>query len=223
VAGRPRQAPYRDALQAVIAKIEQMAVIVEPASTVYGLGDPYDEVYLATAEVGDAVLITGNTRDFTEPQYGTAEVLTPRAFLDRTARAARAGSATRSASTRWAAPKPRGGSPLHEGLPETHSANAPHCRRPTTLPESVNLGWLHARKRRPGMNRRLTAIVERDGDGYVALCPEMDVVSQGDSVTEARSNLEEALTLFFETASPEEIERRTRTEFYVTHVEVAVG
>ncbi|MDE0379987.1 MAG: hypothetical protein OXI20_12165 [Rhodospirillales bacterium] len=84
MAGRPRQAPYRDALQAVIAKIEQMAVIVEPASTVYGLGDPYDEVYLATAEVGDAVLITGNTRDFTEPQYGTAEVLTPRAFLDRT-------------------------------------------------------------------------------------------------------------------------------------------
>ena len=73
------------------------------------------------------------------------------------------------------------------------------------------------------MNRRLTAIVERDGDGYVALCPEMDVASQGDSVTEARSNLEEALTLLFETASSEEIERRTRTEFYVTHVEVAVG
>ena len=73
------------------------------------------------------------------------------------------------------------------------------------------------------MNRRLTAIVERDGDGYVALCPEMDVASQGDSVTEACGNLEEALTLFFETASPEEIERRTRTEFYVTHVEVAVG
>ncbi len=73
------------------------------------------------------------------------------------------------------------------------------------------------------MNRRLTAIVERDGDGYVALCPEVDVASQGDSVTQARSNLEEALTLFFETASPEEIERRTRSEFYVTHVEVTVG
>ena len=73
------------------------------------------------------------------------------------------------------------------------------------------------------MKRRLTAIIERDGDGYVALCPEKDVASQGDSVTEARSNLEEALTLLFETASAEEVERRTRSEFYVTQIEVAVG
>ena len=85
VAERPRQAPYRDALQAVIAEIEHMAVSVEPADAVYGLRDPDDEVYLATAEAGGAVLITGNTRDFTEPQYGTVEVLTPRAFLDGTA------------------------------------------------------------------------------------------------------------------------------------------
>ena len=76
VAERPRQAPYRDALRTVIA---------EPADAVYGLRDPDDEVYLATAEAGGAVLITGNTRDFTEPRYGTVEVLTPRAFLDRTA------------------------------------------------------------------------------------------------------------------------------------------
>ena len=61
------------------------------------------------------------------------------------------------------------------------------------------------------MTRQLTAIVERDGKGYVALCPEVDVASQGDSVAKARSNLEEALTLFFETASTEEIEKRLRT------------
>ena len=73
------------------------------------------------------------------------------------------------------------------------------------------------------MNRRLTAIVEREGDGYVAHCPELDVASQGDSVAEARNNLAEALTLFFETASAEEIERRSREEFYVTEVEVVVG
>lgn len=59
------------------------------------------------------------------------------------------------------------------------------------------------------MNRWLTSIVEREGDGYAALCPEMDVASQGDSVAEARNDLEEALTLFFETASAEEIQRRT--------------
>lgn len=65
--------------------------------------------------------------------------------------------------------------------------------------------------------------MEREGSGYVALCPEVDVASQGDSVAEARENLEEALALFFEVAPEEEIERRLRSEVYVTHVEVAVG
>ena len=73
------------------------------------------------------------------------------------------------------------------------------------------------------MNRQLTAIVEREGDGYVALCPEVDVASQGSTVAEARDNLEEALTLFFETAPVEKAEKRLRSEVYVTHVEVAVG
>ena len=69
------------------------------------------------------------------------------------------------------------------------------------------------------MTRKLTAIIEREGDGYVALCPEVDVVSQGDTVSEARHNLEEALTLFSETAPAEEIEGRLRDEVYVTSVQ----
>ena len=73
------------------------------------------------------------------------------------------------------------------------------------------------------MNRRLTAIVEREGDGYTALCPEVDVASQGDTVAAAREKLKEALTLFFETASADEVDERLRGEVYVTHVEVAVG
>ena len=73
------------------------------------------------------------------------------------------------------------------------------------------------------MNKKLTAIIEREGDGYVALCPELDVASQGDTVDEARKNLQEALELFFETASPEEIKERLHDEIYVTYVEVAVG
>ena len=73
------------------------------------------------------------------------------------------------------------------------------------------------------MKRRLTAIVECEGDGYVAFCPEVDVASQGETVTEARENLAEALTLFFESASVDEIERRVREEIYVTQIEVAVG
>ena len=73
------------------------------------------------------------------------------------------------------------------------------------------------------MNRKLTAIVEREGDGYVALCPEVDVASQGNTVAKARNNLEEALTLFFKMAPVEEVEKRLRSEVYVTHVEIAVG
>jgi len=73
------------------------------------------------------------------------------------------------------------------------------------------------------MTRQLTAIIEKDGDGYVALCPEVDVVSQGESIEEAKKNLKEALELFFETASPEEIAARLHEEVYVTHLEIAVG
>ena len=73
------------------------------------------------------------------------------------------------------------------------------------------------------MERELTAIIEREGDGYVAFCPEVDVASQGDTVDEARANLREALELFFETASPEEIKERVHSEVYVTQLKVAVG
>jgi predicted RNase H-like HicB family nuclease len=71
--------------------------------------------------------------------------------------------------------------------------------------------------------RELTAIIEREGDGYVALCPELDVASQGATIDEARSNLKEALELFFETADPEEINARLHDEVFVTRVEVKVG
>jgi len=70
--------------------------------------------------------------------------------------------------------------------------------------------------------QRVTAVIEREGDGYVALCPELDVASQGDTIAEARTNLQEALGLFFETASPEEIAERFHREVYVTQLDVAV-
>lgn len=73
------------------------------------------------------------------------------------------------------------------------------------------------------MKRQVTAIIEREGDGYVALCPELDIASQGDTIQEARENLREALELFFESASMQEIKNRLREEVYVTQVEVAVG
>jgi len=69
--------------------------------------------------------------------------------------------------------------------------------------------------------KELTAIIE--GDGYVALCPELDIASQGASVEEARGNLGEAVELFFETADASEVQRRLHTEVDVTRLEIAVG
>jgi len=73
------------------------------------------------------------------------------------------------------------------------------------------------------MNRMLTAVIEREGDGYVSLCPELDIASQGSTVDEARDNLREALELFFECAPKEEVSQRMHGEVYVTQLEVAVG
>jgi predicted RNase H-like HicB family nuclease len=73
------------------------------------------------------------------------------------------------------------------------------------------------------MIRRLTAFIEREADGYVALCPELDIASQGETVEAARDNLKEALELFFEAAPAEEVARRLSTEVYVTQVEVVIG
>ena len=64
-------------------------------------------------------------------------------------------------------------------------------------------------------SRRLTAIIEREDDGFVALCPELDLTSQGSSIEEAPTNLTEALTLFFETADPSEIEQLYHPEVFV--------
>ena len=71
--------------------------------------------------------------------------------------------------------------------------------------------------------RQFTGIIERQGDWFVALCPELDIASQGKSVEEARTNLIEAIELFFEAADASEIESRLHTEVFVTRMEVAVG
>jgi predicted RNase H-like HicB family nuclease len=68
-----------------------------------------------------------------------------------------------------------------------------------------------------------TAVVEREGDGYVALCPELDVASQGDTVEAATANLREAVELFLECADPRELARRTHGEIFITRFEASVG
>jgi predicted RNase H-like HicB family nuclease len=71
-------------------------------------------------------------------------------------------------------------------------------------------------------HKQVTALVTREGDGFVSICPEFDVASQGHSVDAACENLEEALELFFESASPQEIHER-RNEVYVTRLKIPVG
>lgn len=68
-----------------------------------------------------------------------------------------------------------------------------------------------------------TAILEKEGDLYVALCPELDVASQGPTVEEAMANLKEAVELFLECADPQEIKRRLHTEVFVTRFQAAHG
>ena len=70
---------------------------------------------------------------------------------------------------------------------------------------------------------QLTAVIEREGEGYVAFCLQLDIASQGETVVLARENLKEALELFFETASSEEVSRRLHGEVYVTQVEVSAA
>ena len=83
VADRPAHARYRDALNVIVTALERIALFVEPKDVVYELRDPDDEVYLATGRAGEAVLITGNHRDFTERRYGPVEVFSPREFLEQ--------------------------------------------------------------------------------------------------------------------------------------------
>lgn len=73
------------------------------------------------------------------------------------------------------------------------------------------------------MTHRMTAIIQAEGEGFGALCPELDVCSQGATVEEARENLREALELFLETAPVEEVSRRLSSEVYVTQLEVGIG
>jgi predicted RNase H-like HicB family nuclease len=75
----------------------------------------------------------------------------------------------------------------------------------------------------PTHPKQFTAIIEREDDGFVALCPELDVASQGETIEEARRNLQEAVELFLEVADPSEIADRLHSEVYVTHFALSVG
>ena len=72
-------------------------------------------------------------------------------------------------------------------------------------------------------NLQFTAILEKEGNGYVSLCPELDIASQGDTLEQAKANLKEAIELFFEHASAKEINHRLHDEVFITRLDIAVG
>lgn len=74
-----------------------------------------------------------------------------------------------------------------------------------------------------GQTRQFTALIEREGGWYVALCPELDIASQGRTVEEARCALVEALELFLKTADESEVHERLHSDVYVTRVDVTVA
>ena len=74
------------------------------------------------------------------------------------------------------------------------------------------------------MNRKieLTAVIEKEDNMYISLCPELDIASQGVTSDEAKSNLIEALELFYETASETEISKRLHNELQISRVTVNI-
>ena len=74
---------------------------------------------------------------------------------------------------------------------------------------------------KPAAGSSFTAIIEREDDLYVALCPELDIASQGSSVENALENLKEAVELFLETADPRELKERGREHVFVTQFQVS--
>ncbi len=70
-------------------------------------------------------------------------------------------------------------------------------------------------------NVTLSAVINGGNDGFVALGPELDIASQGDSIDEALANLKEAVEGFFEIADETEIEHRLNKPALFTHFQAA--
>jgi len=68
------------------------------------------------------------------------------------------------------------------------------------------------------MAKEFTAILHQEDETYIAHCPEIDIVSQGESIEEAKENLKEAIELFMEHAPDEEKKRRIHSDILVTTV-----
>ncbi len=72
------------------------------------------------------------------------------------------------------------------------------------------------------MSYKFSAIIEKEGRWYVALCPELDVASQGRDIEHAVKNLKEAVSLYLQSASKNEIRAALGGQPFITTLEVTV-
>lgn len=74
------------------------------------------------------------------------------------------------------------------------------------------------------MPYKVNVIIEKDEYGYYAYCPELEgCQTQGDSLEEVLSNIKEAIKLYLETLSKDEIKAFLSKEILTTSLEVKVG
>jgi predicted RNase H-like HicB family nuclease len=74
------------------------------------------------------------------------------------------------------------------------------------------------------MSYKVGIVIEKDEHGYYAYCPELEgCQSQGDSLEEVIANIKEAIELYLETLSEEEIKESLSKEILTTTLEVKVA
>ena len=74
------------------------------------------------------------------------------------------------------------------------------------------------------MSRKASIVIEKDEYGYYAYCPELEgCQTQGDSFEEVIINIKEAIELYLETLSEDEIKEALSKEILTTTLEVQVA
>ena len=71
--------------------------------------------------------------------------------------------------------------------------------------------------------QNFTTIIEKEDDMDVALCPELDIASQGHTVAEAKKNLQEAIELFLACASKKEITLSRKNNFSIKNPQMPIS
>ncbi len=68
------------------------------------------------------------------------------------------------------------------------------------------------------MSIKVTVLVQKEDDWYVAKCIDNNIASQGKTIEESLNNLKEALELYYENEEPETMNVQT----FITTMEVAI-